>query len=209
MTNSPTNSGSRPGPSVRAGGAAGVAAWTTPLFGIVAVIGVSLSIASVPGATGVLGAGLMLLTMAIAVIDWRNFIIPDWLNAVGFGLGIIHAVVVEPEAMVQAVTIATVRAAVLSLIFLALRECYALVRGRQGLGLGDVKLAGVAGAWLDWLVIPIAIELAAFTALSAYAVRILRSRQSVRLTHRLPFGLFLAPAIWVCWLLSSTLLIRS
>ena len=35
--------------------------------------------------------------------------------------------------------------------FFALRYGYARLRGRQGLGLGDVKLAFVAGAWLDWL----------------------------------------------------------
>jgi leader peptidase (prepilin peptidase)/N-methyltransferase len=71
----------------------------------------------------------------------------------------------------------------------------------QGLGLGDVKLAFVAGAWLDWLTIPLAIQLAAFAALSAFLVRQLVSGQSMSATNRMPFGLFLAPAIWICWLL--------
>ena len=43
-------------------------------------------------------------------------------------------------------------------MFLTVRMVYAQVRGRQGLGLGDVKLALVAGAWLDWMMIPIAID---------------------------------------------------
>jgi leader peptidase (prepilin peptidase)/N-methyltransferase len=76
------------------------------------------------------------------------------------------------------------------------------LRGRQGLGLGDVKLAFVAGAWLDWTVIPIAIQLAAFAALSAYIVRQLAFGRSISATGRMPFGLFFAPAIWICWLLS-------
>ena len=74
----------------------------------------------------------------------------------------------EPDAMLEATAMAVLRGTVLALIFFALRYGYAQWRGRQGLGLGDVKLAFVAGAWLDWLMIPLAIQLAAFAALSAY-----------------------------------------
>ena len=107
----------------------------------------------------------------------------------------------QPEAMLQAVAMAVLRGTVLALIFFALRYGYARLRGRQGLGLGDVKLAFVAGAWLDWSMIPLAIQLAAFAALSAYLVRQLVSGRSISATNRMPFGLFFAPAIWICWLL--------
>ena len=53
-------------------------------------------------------------------------------------------------AMWEAVGIALLRGAVLALLFLGLRALYRRLRGRDGIGLGDVKLAGVAGAWLDW-----------------------------------------------------------
>ena len=43
-------------------------------------------------------------------------------------------------------------------------------RGRDGLGLGDVKLAAVAGAWLGFVTIFAVIELAALSALGAYVV---------------------------------------
>jgi leader peptidase (prepilin peptidase)/N-methyltransferase len=108
--------------------------------------------------------------------------------------------------MVSAVASAAIRGGVLALIFLALRYGYARLRGRQGLGLGDVKLALVAGAWLDWQMIPIAIELAVFAALSAYGVRQLASGQSISATSRMPFGLFFAPAIWISWVLQVKLL---
>jgi leader peptidase (prepilin peptidase)/N-methyltransferase len=75
------------------------------------------------------------------------------------------------------------------------------------LGLGDVKLAAVAGAWLDWLTIPIAIELAAFAALSAYLFRHLAFGKAISATQRFPFGTFFAPAIWLSWILETALFI--
>jgi leader peptidase (prepilin peptidase)/N-methyltransferase len=153
--------------------------------------------------TGVLAAGLALVMLAIAVVDWRSFIIPDGLSVVALGLALMYAAAQEPAAMLQAVAIAVLRGAALALIFLALREGYRRLRGRQGLGLGDVKLAFVAGAWLDWLMIPIAIELAALAALSACLLRHLVSGQPMSATSRMPFGLFFAPAIWISWMLEA------
>jgi leader peptidase (prepilin peptidase) / N-methyltransferase len=177
------------------------AAWMNGVLGLLAAGAVYLSLISAPGTIGVLAACLALVTLAIAVIDWRSFIIPDWLNAAGLSLALMHAAAQDPEAMLQAVALAGLRGAALALIFLALRAGYARFRGRQGLGLGDVKLAFVAGAWLDWPMIPIAIQLAAFAALSAYIVRHLMCGRSMSATSRMPFGLFFAPAIWISWVL--------
>jgi leader peptidase (prepilin peptidase)/N-methyltransferase len=183
------------------GGLAVPAAWTNVILALVAVATVIISIRSAPGTIGLLAAGLALVMLAIAVIDGRSFIIPNWLNAVGFSLAIVHAAAQEPAAILQAVSYAAMRGGALALIFLALRYGYAQLRGRQGLGLGDVKLALVAGAWLDWLMIPVAIELAAFAALSAYGLRQIASGRSISATSRMPFGLFFAPAIWISWVL--------
>src|SRR6266568_4852405 len=91
------------------------------------------------------------LMPAIAIVDARWFIIPDQLSAAGFALGLINAAVIAPQEMWQAAGIAFARGAVLALLFYGLRALYRRLRGRQGIGLGDVKLAAVAGAWLDWL----------------------------------------------------------
>ena len=50
--------------------------------------------------------------------------------------------------------------------FFGLWALYRRLRGREGIGLGDVKLAGVAGVWLDWPTIPVAVEIAALAALA-------------------------------------------
>jgi leader peptidase (prepilin peptidase)/N-methyltransferase len=54
--------------------------------------------------------------------------------------------------------------------------------------------------------IPIAVEIAALAALAVYALRRSMTGRPIRATARLPFGLFFAPAIWLCWLLEATLL---
>jgi leader peptidase (prepilin peptidase)/N-methyltransferase len=174
------------------------------------------SIAAVPGIAGWLGAGLALIMLAIAAVDARRFIIPDFLNIIGLALGLVHAVALSEGVLsesvlgegsaVEALAIAALRAAGLALLFLLLRLLYARMRGRQGIGLGDVKLAAVAGAWLGLNAMPVAIEIAALSALVVYAIRHLALRRPLRATTRLPFGLFFAPAIWLGWLLEATVL---
>lgn len=166
----------------------------------VAIAAVAASVAIAPNASGLLAAGLALVVVAIAVIDARHFIIPDELNVIGFALGLAHAGLVGHSAL-EAIAVATLRGAVLALVFLAVRAAYQRWRGRQGIGLGDVKLAAVAGAWLDWHMMPIAVEIAAVAALAVYLTQQLALGRVIRLTSRLPFGLFLAPAIWVGWAL--------
>jgi leader peptidase (prepilin peptidase) / N-methyltransferase len=172
----------------------------------VGVATAAASVAAVPGVAGWLGAGLALIMLAIAAVDARYFIIPDALNAAGLALGLVHAVMVGEGSAIGSLALAALRAAALALVFLALRLIYARLRGRQGLGLGDVKLAAVAGAWLGWNAIPVAIEIAAVSALAVYAPRHYLLHRPLRATTRLPFGLFFAPAIWLGWLLDATVL---
>jgi leader peptidase (prepilin peptidase) / N-methyltransferase len=185
------------------------AACAIAVIGIAAIAAVAASLAVAPGLAGVLGAGLALVTLAIAVIDARRFIIPDELTVAALALAIANAGLdAWPDGwstVLENVGAALLRGAVLALGFLALRALYHRLRGREGIGLGDVKLAGVAGAWLGWATIPVAIEIAALAALAVYVARQLAGGRVMRATARLPFGLFLAPAIWLGWLLEATL----
>jgi leader peptidase (prepilin peptidase) / N-methyltransferase len=168
--------------------------------GAVALAAVAASIVAAPGTPGILGAGLGALMVAVAVVDARHFIIPNVLTAAAFGLGLVNAGL--PEGW-QGIGMALLRGAVLALGFLAARAGYRWLRGRQGIGLGDVKLAAVGGVWLGWTVLPLAVEIAALAALAIYTLRWLRGRPVGRLT-RVPFGLFFAPAIWLSWLVETT-----
>jgi leader peptidase (prepilin peptidase)/N-methyltransferase len=166
----------------------------------IAVGAMGFSLWAAPGLPGYLGAALALMVLAIAVIDARLFIIPNELTALGFALALVNAAVGAPDEMAAAVLPAVLRGAILAALFLGLRMLYRRIRGRDGLGLGDVKLAGVLGAWLSLLTIPIAIEIAALAALAVYGIRYYASGRAFDPALRFPFGLFLAPSIWIGWL---------
>jgi leader peptidase (prepilin peptidase)/N-methyltransferase len=177
------------------------------IIGLVAVAGCAVSVMVAPGLPGYFGAALALIAIAIAVIDARWFIIPNELSAAGFVLGLANAATDAPHAIWEAAGIAALRGAVLALLFLGLRALYRHLRGRDGIGLGDVKLAGVAGAWLGWTAMPIAIEIAALSAIAAFGVRHYWGQRVFDPALRFPFGLFLAPSIWIGWLIEVTWLV--
>ena len=129
--------------------------------------------------------------LAIAVNDARHFIIPDELSIAGFALALVNALIERPDAAVKSVAFVVLRRAALAMLFLAVRLGYQTLRQREGIGLGDVKLAAVAGAWLGWLTIPIAVEIAAVAALTWYTARQIVRERSIERTNRLPFVFFL------------------
>jgi leader peptidase (prepilin peptidase) / N-methyltransferase len=174
-------------------------------FAGVTVAAAIASVAADPSARGVLGAALALLMGAIALYDARRFIIPNALNAAAFVLALAHAVALDPGAAPEQIVLALLRAAAAAGAFLALKLGYRWLRGREGLGMGDVKLAGVAGAWLDWFAILVAVELAVVVALAFHLVRVVVRKRPLRTAGALPFGLYLAPAIWVAWFVQTVM----
>jgi len=168
---------------------------------IAAVVGVTASPVAAPNAQGMAGAGLALIMIAIAVVDARRFIIPDDLNIAALALAFINATLVANGSVIEAVASTVLRGGALALAFLGLRVIYRQLRKRDGLGLGAVKLAGVAGAWLGWQTMSIAVEIAAVSALIVYLGRQRALGRPLRSISYLPFGLFLAPAIWLGWLI--------
>ena len=176
------------------------AAWgAAALFAFVA------SVVAAPGLAGLMGGGLALIMIAIAAIDASHFVIPNKLVLVALALGFLEASVSAADRLSGKLLSAGVRAVVLAGLFLGFRIAYRRIRGREGLGLGDVKLAAVAGLWLDWMTAAIAIDIAALAALAAVMISAVRGRKISGKT-KVPFGLFFAPAIWLGWLFGAIIL---
>jgi leader peptidase (prepilin peptidase)/N-methyltransferase len=171
------------------------------LIGAAGAGAVLASFAAAPGWSGAAGAMLAGLMLAIAVVDHRQMIIPDELSVLAFIVGL-FAAGVGADAAPIAIVEALVRASLMFGLFFAFRAGFRTLRGVEGMGFGDVKLAAVAGVWLDWAFVPAAVELAALSALAVALYARLRNHR-FDLKARLPFGTFFAPAIWICWALAA------
>src|SRR4029453_11828188 len=84
-------------------------------------------------------------------------------------------------------------------VLFAIAETYYRVLGEEGLGMGDVKLLGMIGAFLGWKLVLLTLVLASFAGSLAGGVMIASGRGSMK--YALPFGTFLAvgalvAAIW-------------
>jgi leader peptidase (prepilin peptidase) / N-methyltransferase len=161
-----------------------------------------MSVAVAPGWSGAGGAVLAGSMLAIAFVDRRRMIIPDELNALAFIVGLVAAGAGEGAVSIVAILQALARASLMFVLFFAFRAAFRALRGVEGMGFGDVKLAAVAGVWLDWAFLPVAVEIAALSALAVALYAHFRG-DGFDAKARLPFGAFFAPSIWICWALAA------
>jgi len=161
-----------------------------------------VSAASLPGQVAVASIVLGVLMVAGADVDARTYILP---NAVTWGAavcGIVAAGLLDDLRPWFAIEEAVLRAVGTAGLLMLLRWGYDWIRHREGLGLGDVKLAAAVGAWLPLDVIPLCFGLATSGALVTILCARLRGDRIDR-TMRIPFGAFLCPALWFAFYASS------
>ena len=147
----------------------------------------------------VVGAALAGLMLAIAVSDWRRYRVPDPLVALALALRVVDLLTAPPGPRAEVLGEAAVRAATMAALFYLFRLAYRRWRGHEGMGLGDVKLSAVAGAWIEWPFLPFVVELAALCGLALALYRAFRSGRGLRRDTKLPFGVGFAAAIFVGW----------
>jgi len=133
--------------------------------------------------------------LVLATVDALALRLPDILTLPLIGAGLAVAGCAPDHDLVGHVA----ATAIAILLFYAIAASYRRVRHEDGLGLGDVKLAGVAGAWLGWQALPATILLASLIGLVWVGVAAIR-RGREALHERIPFGIALCFAIWVIWL---------
>lgn len=163
-----------------------------------------VSLALFEGLQLLLACALGLTMLAIAISDARRFIVPDVLSLPAIPFGILASGLLAGAGNADGVIIAHALAAVAGAGgFWAVRHGFQLMRGYEGLGLGDVKLAAVAGAWTGWQGLAPVVLAASLAAMAfVLASRRLAGRHVTEQT-KIPFGAFLAPAIWLVWSLAQ------
>jgi leader peptidase (prepilin peptidase)/N-methyltransferase len=161
-------------------------------LGGVALAALAILAAATP-AEMALGALLLWLLMGLALCDLAAFRLPDALTAALLVVGL--ALAWQGDALAEGLIGAGAGAGA----FMAVRLGYAALRGREGLGLGDVKLMAGIGAALGWAALP---GVALLAALAAIAVTVL-GRRITAADAQIPFGAYLAAAAGVVWLLEA------
>ncbi len=136
------------------------------------------------------------LLLALALIDFRMFILPDALNLAVFALGAAMVAVTRPEAWIDHAAGAVIGYGAL----VSIEILYRRLRGRDGLGRGDAKLFGALGMWLGWSGLAPAMLIAALAGILATLAGALFRREAVGAGSMLAFGPWIALGGWAVWL---------
>ncbi len=165
-----------------------------------------LSFIYLPWPLPVASTMLAILMIAGADVDARTFLLPDVVTYGAIVLGILAAPLVESADPFDStnpwlsIAFSILRAAGTAFCLALLRKFYDGFRGREGLGLGDVKLGAAVGAWLPLGAIPFCFSLATTAALLSLAFK-WRGAGFGKL--KLPFGAFLCPSLWLVFFIGS------
>lgn len=139
-------------------------------------------------ATGVLVA----ILIGVCIVDILEQRIPNFLNFALMAAGLVLPVLLKRHDFFWGLASVATGFAFLC----AARWIYAQLRGRQGLGFGDVKFFAASGGWIGLQALPTMLLVATLTAL---VVALAISGRLTALDGRLPFGPFLSVGLLSTW----------
>ena len=133
------------------------------------------------------------LLLGLAVMDWQTMLLPDAFTLPGIAVAFLLRVFAPGNQFRSRVAMHVLGdAAISAALLLMVWTLYRLVRRREGLGLGDVKLLAMIAAFLGLAVTMFAFFVGVLAA-ALFAVVLLTLRRA-RGSDRIPFGSFLAAA---------------
>jgi leader peptidase (prepilin peptidase) / N-methyltransferase len=133
-------------------------------------------------------ASHLVLAAALVVlfaIDLEHQILPNVITLPGIVVGFLFALVTPVGWLASALGIVLGGG-----ILYAIAAAYYAVRKEEGLGMGDVKMLAMIGAFLGWKAVLVTLVLASFSGSIVGLALIATSRGSMK--YALPFGTFLA-----------------
>src|SRR5882672_4682323 len=139
------------------------------------------------------GPGLLLLSrlvfgcalLVLFAIDLEHHLLPNAITLPGIIVGFVFSIFTEPGWLASLIGI-VVGGGVLFLV----AEAYYRVRREEGLGMGDVKMLAMIGAFLGWKLTILTVMMASFTGSIVGLGLIATGRGGLK--YALPFGTFLA-----------------
>lgn len=134
-----------------------------------------------------------ILLLDLSIIDFRYTAVPDALLYPVLITSLCYSLILDFNFM------GIINAGFFAAIFWLLRLIVSFALKREAMGSGDIFIAGVIGAILNWKLSLIAIYLAAIFTLPAYVI--VRKKN-----YELPFVPFLAIGLFITWLFQTQIL---
>jgi leader peptidase (prepilin peptidase)/N-methyltransferase len=125
--------------------------------------------------------------IVLFVIDLQHRILPNVITLPGIVIGFVLSVIVGPGWLASLLGILVGAGSLF-----AIAEIYYRVRHEEGLGMGDVKMLGMIGAFLGWKLALVTLVLASLLG-SVVGIGVLVVKKE-SMKYALPFGTFLAIA---------------
>jgi leader peptidase (prepilin peptidase)/N-methyltransferase len=175
-------------------------AWRYPVVEVVtALTWILIAWMTPPGALLVSRLVLATALIVLFMIDLEHQILPNVITLPGIGLGFLFSLVAPPGP------VASIVGALLGAgILYAIAAGYYMLRGEEGMGMGDVKMLAMLGAFLGWKAVLLTLVLSSFAGAIVGVIVLLVSRESLR--YALPFGTFLALGALVSMLVGDGLI---
>jgi leader peptidase (prepilin peptidase) / N-methyltransferase len=123
--------------------------------------------------------------IVLFVIDLQHRILPNVITVPGTVLGVILSLFLPPG-----IGAALVGVLIGGGLLYGIGEAYYRVRGVEGMGMGDVKMLAMIGAFLGWQLVLVTIIVASFGG-AVFGALMLATRRGT-MQAALPFGTFLA-----------------
>ena len=142
-----------------------------------------------------LGCGLILLF----AIDLEHHLLPNVITLPGIVVGFAFSLVTDPGWLASLIGIIVGGG-----VLYAIAEVYFRVRHEEGLGMGDVKMLAMIGAFIGWKLTIVTLMMASFAGALVGLLLIATRRGDMK--YALPFGTFLALGAAVAATVGSSLL---
>lgn len=153
---------------------------------ITGLVSAALMIRFGPGLSYLLLLAFTSSLIVISFIDLQYQIIPDVISIPGIILGFISSLFILPTGWMDSL----IGIAAGGGSFYLIAVFFEKVKGREGMGGGDIKLLAMIGAWMGWKDLPFIILISSLTGLILGGGSLLLNRRGLQ--ARIPFGPFLA-----------------
>jgi leader peptidase (prepilin peptidase)/N-methyltransferase len=128
--------------------------------------------------------------IVLFVIDLQHQILPNVITLPGIIVGVLANALAGPGWVAS-----LIGAAVGAGSLFAIAEIYYRVRHEEGMGMGDVKMLGMIGAFLGWKLVLVTLVLSSFIGSLVGVFVLIAKKESLK--YAMPYGTFLAIAALV------------